>query len=184
MSDSNRKKLAPRGPVGTTLRSGKLGVQIVRTRGHRWSDEAEEIFLDALALTCNASFAAEQAGFSDTTVFRRRRTDPRFAARWVEARQQSVARLDLYLLQGAEEVLSGKPHDPESPLPPMTVADAIAIVRMYSDRPEGDRRRRDWQARPRDLDEVKASILRKLSAIERARTDPPGGEGGGPEQAA
>lgn len=178
MSDSNRKKLAPRGPVGTTLRSGKLGVQIVRTSGHRWSDEAEEIFLDALALTCNAAFACAQAGFSENAVYKRRRSDPRFAARWFEARQQGVARLDLFLIRGAEEALSGKPHDSESPLPPMTVADAIAIVRMYGERPESERRHRDWQSRPRELDEIKASILKKLSAIERAR----GGEGGPSDQ--
>lgn len=175
-----RPTLGPRGPVGTHLRGGAHGNQIVRTSGHRWSDEAEEIFLDALALTCNAALAAAQAGFSPNAVYRRRRNDPRFAERWQTARQQGVARLDLLLIRGAEAALEGRDPDCESPLPPMTVADAIAIVKMYGEKPDGERRHRDWQARPRELEEVRASILRKLEAVERACAAAGGaGEGGG-----
>lgn len=162
-----RPKLSPKGPPGTGVRIGRAGPQVIRTRGHRWSEEAEEIFLDALSLTCNATFAAAQAGFSVNAVYKRRRSDARFAARWDQARQQGVARLDLLLIRGAEAALEGRTPDSESPLPPMTVADAIAIVRMYGEKPGGEPRRRDWTARPRELDEVKGSILSKLSALER-----------------
>lgn len=168
-NESRRAKLSPRGPVGTSFRpGGPHGAQVVRTRGHRWSDEAEEIFLDALAVTCNAALAAGQAGFSAQTVYRRRRTDPAFAARWNEAMRQGVARIQLLLVRGAEAALEGRAPDAESPLPPMSVADAIAVVRMHGEGQGGARRHRDWHARPRDLDEVRASILRKLDAIERA----------------
>jgi hypothetical protein len=159
---------APRGPAGIVLRAGKAGQQIVRTGGRRWSDEAEEIFLDALALTGNASFAAEMAGFSVNAVYSRRRRDPGFAARWLHARQQCVARLDLLLIRSAEAALEGRQPDAEAPLPPVSVAEAIAIVKMYGERAGGERRHRDWRARPRELEEVRASILRKLEAIERA----------------
>jgi hypothetical protein len=187
---SPRARLTPRGPVGTLFRAaGPHGAQLVRTRGHRWSDEAEEIFLDALALTCNGAYAAEQAGFSANTVYRRRRKDPVFAAKWRDARQQGVARLDLLLIRAAEAALEGRAPDAESPFPKMSVADAIAIVRMYREEEgEGGRRRREWHARPRELDEVRASILRKLDAIERAaaphakgeapEAEPPEGDGG------
>jgi hypothetical protein len=159
---------APRGPAGMVLRAGKAGQQIVRTQGHRWSDEAEEIFLDALALTGNAAFAADMAGFSVNAVYKRRRRDPGFAARWLHARQQCVARLDLLLIRSAEAALEGRQPDAEAPMPPVSVAEAIAIVKMYGERAGGERRHRDWQARPRELEEVRASILRKLEAIERA----------------
>ena len=167
-----RPRLGPRGPVGTMVRTTPHGVQVVRTRGHRWSDEAEELFLDSLALTCNAALAAEQVGFSGHAVYRRRRLDPLFAAKWNAAMQQGVARLQLLLVRGAEASLEGRAPDPESPLPPMSVADAIAIVRMFGEGGPEARRSRAWHARPRDLDEVRASILRKLDAIERADSAP------------
>src|SRR4051812_28291089 len=158
----------PRGPAGIVLRAGRAGQQIVRTGGHRWSDEAEEIFLDALALTGNAAFAADMSGFSVNAVYNRRRRDSGFAARWLHARQQCVARLDLLLIRSAEAALEGRQPDAEAPLAPVSVAEAIAIVKMYGERVGGERRHRDWQARPRELEEVRASILRKLEAIERA----------------
>ena len=167
---SDEQAGGPRGPAGTHARaSGKDGPQVIRSSGHRWTDEAEEIFLDALAASNNATWAAEQCGFSKEAIYRRARRDSGFHERMADARALGRGRVDELLVRGAEDFLSGKPRDPESPMPPMTWQDAIAIhkLNLAGQSGEGASRRAAWPARPRSLDETRASILRKLSAIAR-----------------
>ena len=85
MADENCP--APRGPAGVILRAnGKDGPQLVRSRGHRWTEEAEEIFLDVLAATNNATYAAAECGFSTEAIYARARRDPDFARKMGQAR--------------------------------------------------------------------------------------------------
>jgi hypothetical protein len=165
-----RRSGRPTGPAGAILRShGRDGPQLVRSRGHRWTDEAEEIFLDCLAASNNATWSAEQCGFSKVAIYRRARRDPVFAEKMEAARAQSHGRIDEALARRAEDFLEGRPPDPDSPIVDMTVQDAIAIVKLYKARrdPEGGGRRPAWPARPRSLEEMRDSILKKLSAIAR-----------------
>ena len=158
-------------PAGTIIRGGKDGPQVIRSgKGKRWTDAARDIFLDALASGLTYTAAAEACGFSREAIGRRR-TDAAFAAQCDAARADGVARLDQLLIATAEDALEGRPRDPLSPLPPMTVQDAIAVVKLYHSRPDPGARRRYgcWQPRPRSLDDVRASILTKLSAIARSR---------------
>jgi hypothetical protein len=160
---------APRGPAGAILRAhGKDGPQLVRSRGHRWTEEAEEIFLDVLAATNNATFAAAQCGFSTEAIYARARRDPAFARKMAEARAIAYGRLEEALAKAAEDLLAGRP-DPDGPFPDMTVADAIAILKLNRAAQTGEGRRPAWPARPRTLAEVHESILTKLSAIARKR---------------
>jgi len=172
MSKGNRKRRPerPTGPAGAILRShGKDGPQLIRSQGHRWTEQAEEIFLDRLAASNNATWAAAQCGFSTEAIYRRARRDPVFAAKMEAARAQSYGRIDEALARRAEEFLAGKPPDPESPIVDMSVQDAIAILKLHraARDPGSDARRPAWPARPRSLAEVHESILRKLSAIAR-----------------
>ncbi|HEX8532803.1 MAG TPA: hypothetical protein VF662_01410 [Allosphingosinicella sp.] len=160
----------PGGPEGSTIRaSGKDGPQVVHSRGHRWTDEAEVIFLDVLAATNNATFAARQCGFSTEAIYKRARRDPGFARRMAEARAIAYGRLDEAIARAAEAFLSGEAADPDSPLAKMTVHDAIAILKLNRAAQTGEGRRPAWPARPRTLAEVHESILVKLSAIARKR---------------
>lgn len=166
----NRKRGEPTGPAGAILRShGKDGPHLLRSQGHRWTDEAEEIFLDGLAASNNATWAAGQCGFSTEAIYRRARRDPVFAEKMAAARAQSHGRIDEALARRAEDFLEGRPPDPESPIVDMTVQDAIAILKLYraGQNPEAGARRPAWPARPRSLAEVHESILRKISAIAR-----------------
>ena len=165
-----RRPERPTGPAGAILRShGKDGPQLIRSRGDRWTEEAEQIFLDSLAASNNATWSAEQAGFSKEAIYRRARRDPVFAEKMAAARAQSAGRIDEALARRAEDFLEGRPPDPDSPIVDMTVQDAIAIVKLYQARrnPEGGVRRPAWPARPRSLEEMRDSILKKLSAIAR-----------------
>ena len=169
---SRKRREGPAGPAGAILRAhGKDGPQLIRSSGHVWTEEAEGIFLDCLAASNNATWSAKQCGFSKEGIYSRARRDPVFAEKMAAARAQSVGRIDEALARRAEDFLEGRPPDPDSPIVDMTVQDAIAILKLYRARqnPEGGAHRPAWPARPRCLDEVRDSILKKLSAIARKR---------------
>jgi hypothetical protein len=132
----------------------------------------QELFLDALATGASYAAAAAAAGFSPQAVFGRRRRNAEFEGACDAARAQGVARLDQLLIAQAE-ALEGRPPPDGALLPPMTVQQAIDVVKMYRQTPASEknahRRRGGWQPRPRKLDEVRSSILAKLSAMARSR---------------
>ncbi len=153
------------GPQGFAVRGGKDGVQVIRSKGERWTDEAEAMFLDHLAASCNVTASAEAAGFTNYSAYKRRRTDPAFAQAWQAALEQGYARIEMALVRRAGEALDGLPPDPDTPIPVMTVSEAISILGRHRNSVEGGpRSRRQW-ARPRSLDEMRDSILAKLEAI-------------------
>ncbi|HEX8572156.1 MAG TPA: hypothetical protein VF759_05345 [Allosphingosinicella sp.] len=167
---SRQRRKGPAGPAGAILRShGKDGPQLLRSRGHRWTEESEAIFLDCLAASNNATWAAEQCGFSTAAIYARARRDPAFAERMESARAQAWGRIDEGLARAAEDFLAGRPPDPNRPGPPMTIQDAIAIQKLHRPAQAGEGKRPAWPARPRCLAEVHESILRKFSAIARKR---------------
>jgi hypothetical protein len=157
----------PTGPQGTQLQLGRHGPQRVTTRGHRWSDEAETLFLDHLAATANIIASAKACGFSTQALYARRRTDPAFQRRWDVALAHGYAHIEALLVQRAIEALEGYAPDPDTPIiiRDMTVKDALILLGHHRRTIEGGpRSRRQW-ARPRTLDEMRDSILRKLEAI-------------------
>lgn len=144
--------------------------QLIRTVQKRWSAKAEAVFLDTLASTCNVKTSVEAAGFSTTTVYYHRRNKPGFAERWQEALQIGVERLEGLALETAERSLRGEPIDPASPLPRMSVSEAIQVIQLWRRTvKEGVTRRGGRPRHEPDLDELRAGIVRKLEAIERAR---------------
>jgi hypothetical protein len=178
--DMAAKRSGPtsRGPAGTLLRGrGKDGPQIIASKGKRWTDEAEAMFLDHLGASCNVTTSAAHCGFSTVAIYNRRRRDPLFRQRWDDALQQGYARLEMMLVSGADAALSGV-ADPDTPFAAMSVREAIAILQLNRAAVKGDgtTRHPGWQGRPRTLDEVRDSILAKLEAFERVRLQsPPGG---------
>lgn len=178
MAEQGERKGAPKrkrrgnkracGPAGAILRShGKGGPQLIRSKGHRWTEEAEGIFLDCLAASNNATWAAEQCGFSTEAIYKRARRDPAFAEKMASARAFAWGRIDEGLTRAAEDFLEGRRPDPDSPLAGMTIQDAIAIQKLHRSAQTGEGKRPAWPARPRSLAEVHESILRKFSAIAR-----------------
>ena len=167
---AGKKAVARSGPAGTIARAGgKDGPQRVASRGKRWTEAAEALFLDALAASCNVRHSAETAGFSTRAVYARRRRDAAFAAHWQQALEQGHARLEAGLVAAAIATIEGRMPDPDFPIPPMSVADVIAVLKLHRASVHGEGRSPGWRGRPRRLEEVKASILKKLAAIHRAR---------------
>ena len=160
--------------------SGKDGPQIIRTGDHRIGEEEIETFLGHLAATCNATLSAQLTGFSREAFYHRRRDDPVLDQRWRDAVAFGYGRIEEIVLRTAEALLEGRPPPPDSPLREMTMRDAIAILQLYRGPVTGRGKLPGRRGRPRSLEETKASILRKLNAIERHRLE----QGGGRDEAA
>jgi hypothetical protein len=161
------------GIEGSCLRANTaLGAQRIDCTRKRWSPAAEARFLDELAASANAARAAREAGFSDTAVYARRRKYPDFAEKWRVARQQGVARIELALVEAAEAslTLDEAEYGADRPIPRMTVAEALAVVKMLGE--EGDRTRQGRRAAnwlPLDPDKARENILAKVRMVRRAR---------------
>ena len=153
-------------PSGTVVRAGgKVGPQVIDAGWARWTDAHEAAFLDELSASCNVTRAARAAGFSTNALYRRKRTDPRFAALWQASLVQGYANVEMLLLQRATEALEGRTPDPRDPLEPMTIREAIGLLKMHKASVTGEGTPRGRRPRPRSLDEVRAAILAKLEPI-------------------
>ena len=156
-----------RKPTGTAVRAAGInGPQVARSGGGQWSDEAEAAFLDALGASCNVLHAADAIGYTAATLYWRRRRDPAFAERWRAAMEQGYVRIEAALIEAAEDALAGRMPNPALPIPKMTVREAMELLRMHNATAGGRGPRTPGRhARPRPIEEVRASILAKLAAI-------------------
>jgi hypothetical protein len=154
---------------GRIIREAKNGnTKVIRTTGKRWSDKAEAVFLAELAATCNVKAAAAAAGFSTVAIYNRRAKWPGFREAWDAAIDQGYARIEALLIENATDSLAGAPAIEERPVPPMSVADALNVLRLHRASARGGAGQRyDARAKPPDMEKVRASILRKIDAIER-----------------
>ena len=157
-------------PGGRGLRAaGKNAPQLFTGGGGQWTEEAEATFLDRLAASCNVRMAAAAINYQPATLYWRRRRDPAFAERWHAALSQGYVRIEAMLIQSAEDALSGAMPDPGTPIPPMTVKEAMDLLRMHYAAVHGRAPRTPGRpARVRSIEEVRGSILAKLSAMEAA----------------
>lgn len=155
------------GPAGTRLKRDHGRLKRVATGGKTWSDEAEAVFLDALAASSNVSYAAQQSGFSQMTPYYHRRRDAAFAARWDAALAHGYARVEFALVRAAADSMEGVHWDDSRPIPKMSVAEAMNLLAIHRRRVE--HRARGTPLDPRTLDQLRASLIRKVEAIRAAR---------------
>lgn len=163
---------APPDPRALVVRCSKReGVQVVRAGEGRWTPEAEETFFAWLGAGWGVRRAAKEAGFSTQAIYARRRLNPDFAERWAEAKGDGLERNDLLLIDSVQWTLDPEAVEAAEDLPRPTIAEAIRIQTLYRQggSPGSGGGGRAWPARPRSLDEVRESILTKLSALARRR---------------
>lgn len=164
---------------GDTEKTGKAGgrvvrqarnrkTQVIRTSGKRWSQEAERRFLEELAATANVRAAAEAAGFSTTAIYQRRMRWPGFAAEWQACLEQGYARIEAQLVELATDSLRREPVTGAAAGKAMSVAEMMNLLKLHRASVKGGAPQRyDARALPPDTEAVRASILRKIDAIER-----------------
>lgn len=161
--------------TGSRVRYGENGrAKRIKTGGAQWSDEAEELFFDVLAASCNVRMATAETGFTTPTVYCQRRLRPEFSMRWAVALEQGYARLEMALVEAACDTLDGAEFDTERPIPKMTVEQAMNVLRAHRNAVEGDGKRGPGRhARRRSFEDVRESVAKKIAAIQAARNTKP-----------
>ena len=143
--------------------------KIIRTSAKRWSQAAEARFLEELAATANVRAAAAAAGFSTTAIYRRRMKWPGFARAWDACLEQGFVRIETQLIELATDSLRVDAIRGDGPAPAMSVEQALNLLKLHRAAVRGGPPQRyDAQATAPDPDRARASILRKIEAIERA----------------
>ena len=156
---------------GTGGAGGGKRVQIARSRLKQWSPRVEARFLRTLSQTCNVKAACAEVGLTPASAYKHRKRWQGFADRWKQALEDGYVQLEAGLVFAAGNFLSGEAE--VGPITNMTMAHALELfeARERQQRAAAGRRRsRRWWVREPDIEEVRASILRKVEAI--ARHDP------------
>jgi hypothetical protein len=169
-------ELVVRGTGGSALRpagDGRKGgkrVQIARARLHQWDARVEDRFLETLAATCNVKAACAAVGMTQTSAYNHRKRWRAFAARWDEAEEIGDSRIAAALTAGGINLFSSRGRvSCDTPIPTMTVAEAIHVLAMHQRRTRGIGKRPGRSPREPRIEDVHAWISRKLDAIERER---------------
>jgi hypothetical protein len=150
--------------------------QIALARPHDWTEDQEDRFFAVLGATLNVTAATRAAGFSGKGAWARRRADAAFGRRWDAVTEEAEHRLELRLMELAARDIGALADDDTA------AADAAAEAHPFDPdlakwllkhRRDGARRgRRGWHAAEPDIEAVRAEILRKVAAMERARGSP------------
>ena len=151
-------------------------VQIARARLRQWTPRVEERFLAALAATCNVKAACAEVALTPASAYNHRKRWAAFARRWDEALEIGYVQLEFGLIQAACNLFSaGNEADPEDrrpvevgPIRAMTAAHAIHLLHMHKHAVRGIGKRPGLRAREPDIEDVRAELLRKAAAMERA----------------
>jgi len=159
--------------AGRVVRPAKNGkTMVIRTDGKRWSEKTEKAFLEMLAATCNVRLSAAEVGFSTTALYARRVRWPAFRDAWDAAIAHGYARIEAMLVERATDSLVRIELDGdwEPAGPPLSNAEMMNLLKLHRAAVHGGKPQNfGWRAKPWDMDEIRASILRKIEAIERAR---------------
>jgi hypothetical protein len=153
------------GPRGASARR----VQIGRARLKQWTARTEDRFLAALAVTCNVKMACAEVGLTQASAYNHRNRWAAFAAAWDAVVERSEVELEAAQIECARCVLEGMPVPPDNPIREMSAGEAIYLLEMFHRRREGHPRRwgrRAWVEPP--IEKVRAEVLRKVAAMERA----------------
>jgi hypothetical protein len=163
------------------IKRGKRGrLQLVSTGEDRWNAAVERRFLEALRVCGSVRAAARAVGFSEGTIWQRRRKWPAFAKALDELLEEVELALEFRLgCQGSDVVpaedeeagtggslapVESPPFDPEA---------AMRFLKWREEKRRG--RRRTPHAKPPSIEEVTEKIVRRVEAIKRHRA-----RGGGP----
>ena len=169
------------------IRRGKSGrLQMIETGEKRWSAAVEARFLEALRASGNVRAAARSVGFTEGTVWARRRQWPAFATAMEEMLEEAELALEYRIAcmaSGAEreEAPAGDGGDDRGEgFPPALGFDPDFAMRFLKWREEKRRGggRRTPVAAPPLLEHVTEKLLRRIEAIKRHRRRAAEDEGG------
>jgi hypothetical protein len=151
------------------IRREKSGlVQLMRPPGYQFTPVLEARFLACLEETANVRLAHDRIGMTSKAVYDHRKRWPEFNRRWTEALERGRLRLEVGMIHAASTGLGDIGIALEQPGPAMTVAQAMHQLHRHKHAIYGIGRPSGLPPGAVDVDAVKAEILRKIAAMERA----------------
>jgi hypothetical protein len=111
--------------------AGPKRVQIARARPGQWTARTEARFLGTLASTCNATAAVAELKMARSGAYNHRTRWAGFAERWAGAVRIAYFRIEAALVETGGNLFGDAPYPVDSPLPPMTVQEAIQLLHMH-----------------------------------------------------
>ncbi|MEO6198956.1 MAG: hypothetical protein ABIO68_03335 [Sphingomicrobium sp.] len=153
--------------------------QMKAARSVVWSKAREKEFLSVIAETCNVAHACRVTGISDTAAYKRRKTDARFRASWMDAIAAAYQRLELVLLDrafnGTEKLVKRRDGNDEVMLEYSNQL-GLSLLKLHRDSAV----EADTSFEPDDIEQLRARLINKL---ERMQKRDAARSGGGPSGA-
>jgi hypothetical protein len=166
MSGKIAQRGTRKGPGELVRWRSKAGVQLTRARAGMLTPAKAARFLEVLRDCCNVTIACEVVGVRRGTAYAKRRACADFRAAWEEAKADGYDRIEMAAVAAAAAVLEGGEDAAE--LGGMSAATALGLLNYHARRLErGGGAAGPAEAEP-DIEEVRAEVLRKVAAMERA----------------
>jgi rRNA maturation protein Rpf1 len=131
-----------------------------------WTKEKEATFASVLAETCNVTRAAEEAGVSASSAYRRRKENAAFRASWLEAIGVAYQRLELVLLDrafnGTEKLVKRRDGSDERMIEYSNQL-GLTLLKMHRDTAV----QADTEFQPDQIEELKERLLSKLRRLKQ-----------------
>ena len=131
-----------------------------------WTKEKEATFVSVLADTCNVTRAAEEAGVSASSAYRRRKENAAFRASWLEAIGVAYQRLELVLLDrafnGTERLVKRRDGSDERMIEYSNQL-GLTLLKMRRDTAV----QADTEFQPDQIEELKERLLSKLRRLKQ-----------------
>lgn len=141
--------------------------QVRRARLHGWSPSTERRFLATLAATCNVKAACEAVGLTQGSAYFHRRQWPDFAKAWEAALSIGFDKIEEKLIEAACLSMEGVAFAADAPIPRMSAWDAMMLLQLHKKTVRGEGKPRPSNYKGPPIEEVRASIARKIAAIVR-----------------
>lgn len=147
------------------LRAG-ANPKVEKANKRDWTKDKEEIYVNALAETCNFTAAASAAGVSTSSAWRRRKTNAAFRASCREAVAAGYQSLELALLDralnGSEKIVIRKDGSEERV---REYPNAVALTLLRLHRETADEVVNE--AEQTDIEEVRERLFNKLQRLRK-----------------
>lgn len=152
--------------------SATRGKRQVKSGSNQFTNRKRERFLDALALTCNVTKAAEFAGIGTSSIHRAKARDDAFAQQWQEALAIGYDRLESLVLEhgGAGVPIEPDPERAEAAgakAEPFDFERALKILTYRRGARDGRRVQTGRPVRNASREETTAALLKALAAAKR-----------------
>ena len=156
------------GKAGDWVLVGGGRPQLRQPRGRDWTKAKARKFIEALSESCNVTLAAEQAGVSSGSAYRRRAIDAGFRAQWRQALAMAYSRLEMMMLEralhGLEQAAVAGGGGEARPMRDYSDRTALTLLKMHRDTAIESEKEVD----PGDHREAMERILARLKRL-RAR---------------